>query len=73
MDVTNKLIDPKIEEMPAKWIEKMAKSTALLSSWEDKGGYKVQPAPGPSPIKADTNKQAIEGGNNQNDTLFNLG
>ena len=40
---------------------------------EDKGGYKVQPVPGPPSQKGETNNNKNEGGNNQKLKLFNLG
>src|SRR5690606_21844070 len=73
--VVIKFIAPKIEEAPDKCKLKIAKSTAgpecactLL-----KGGYIVQPVPGP----ASTNTEAInknnDGGNNQKEILFKRG
>jgi len=48
--VTIILIEPKIEEAPAKCILRMAKSTEG-PAWPlmpDSGGYRVQPVPAPS-------------------------
>ena len=39
----------------------------------DKGGYTVHPVPAPFSTKELTNNKINEGGNNQNDMLFNLG
>src|ERR1700739_1621856 len=46
--VVMKLMAPRIEEAPARWIERMAKSTAG-PGWPDvdSGAYMVQPAPTP--------------------------
>jgi len=48
--VTIILIEPKIEEAPAKCILKMARSTdgPACPLIPDSGGYKVQPVPAPS-------------------------
>jgi len=40
---------------------------------EDKGGYNVQPVPGPPSQNGETNNNNKEGGNNQKLRLFNLG
>jgi len=40
---------------------------------ELKGGYTVHPVPTPVSTKDDINNKHNEGGNNQNDILFNLG
>jgi hypothetical protein len=70
--VVIKLTAPKIEETPAKWSEKMAKSTdeppwAILAA---KGGYTVQPVPAPtSTILLDT-KRVRDGGSSQKLMLF---
>lgn len=72
MIVVIKLIAPKIEEIPAKCKEKIAKSTeeppcAIL---EESGGYTVHPVPAPfSTILLEINKNN-DGGNNQNLILF---
>src|SRR5690606_3080672 len=73
--VVIKLIAPKIEDAPDKCKLKIAKSTAgpecactLL-----KGGYIVHPVPGPDSTKIEATNKNNEGGNNQNEILFNLG
>lgn len=51
--VVIKLIAPKIEEIPAKWREKIAISTEA-PEWEmldESGGYTVQPVPAPFLLK----------------------
>jgi hypothetical protein len=39
----------------------------------DKGGYNVQPTPIPVSVKVDKINNKLAGGNNQKETLFNLG
>jgi len=70
--VVIKLIDPRIEEIPAKCREKIAKSTAP-PLWEilfDKGGYTVHPVPAPDSTIEDLVKRISEGGKSQNLMLF---
>jgi len=72
MIVVIKLIDPKIEEIPAKCREKMARSTAL-PLWEmflARGGYTVQPVPAPDSTMEELIKRINEGGSSQNLILF---
>jgi len=67
-----KLIEPKIEEIPAKCKEKIARSTEL-PLWEifiAKGGYTVHPVPAPASTIEDLSNNNSEGGNNQNLMLF---
>ena len=73
--VVIKLIAPNNEDIPDKCKLNIAKSTdAPECDWIlDKGGYTVQPVPAPFSTKALSNNKIKEGGNNQNDTLFNLG
>jgi hypothetical protein len=70
--VVIKFTAPKIEEIPARCKEKIAKSTDA-PAWaipDDKGGYTVQPVPAPfSTIELDNNK-VNEGGNSQKLILF---
>lgn len=60
-----KFIAPINEEAPAKCKLKIAKSTEApeCACIEDKGGYTVQPVPGPTSTKADNNNKIKEGGN----------
>ena len=70
--VVIKLTAPKIEEIPAKWREKIAKSTEA-PAWEtlaDKGGYTVQPVPAPFSTKLLTSNKDKEGGSIQKLILF---
>src|SRR5436189_1749191 len=74
--VVMKLIAPRIEEAPARWIDRIAKSTAGPGWPElDSGAYKVQPAPTPfapgSPsTKLDISSSAKDAGSSQNEMLF---
>jgi len=73
--VTIKLIEPKIEEIPAICKLRIPKSTAG-PSWKeesDKGGYTVQPVPTPEPTIADLINNIKEGGRSQNLILFRRG
>jgi hypothetical protein len=67
-----KLIAPKIEEIPARCKEKMAKSTEapLWEMFLDKGGYTVHPVPAPFSTIDLSNSRVNEGGNSQNLILF---
>ena len=70
--VVIKLIAPKIEEIPAKWREKIAKSTedppwAIL---DERGGYTVHPVPAPFSTILLEIKRTKEGGSSQNLILF---
>lgn len=70
-----KLIPPIIDETPAKWREKIARSTEseLLNFHEVKGGYKVHPTLSPSPEKNLIVIILRDRGNNQNLILFSRG
>lgn len=70
--VVMKLIAPRIEETPAKWREKMVKSTDApeWNRWVDRGGYTVQPVPDPESENEDINSKDRDGGNNQKLILF---
>jgi len=66
------LIEPKIEDAPAKCKEKIARSTEdpICEIFLDKGGYTVHPVPAPaSTIDLEINK-IREGGKSQNLKLF---
>ena len=69
------MIAPNKEDIPDKWRLNIAKSTEApeCDCIPDKGGYTVHPVPAPFSTKALNNNNINEGGNNQNDTLFNLG
>jgi hypothetical protein len=75
MIVEIKLIAPKIEEIPAKWREKMVISTEapLCEMFADKGGYTVHPVPAPLSTAAELKSRVSEGGRSQNLMLFKRG
>ena len=75
LSVLIKLIAPKIEEIPAKCKEKIAKSTELpaWATFLDNGGYTVHPVPAPLSTKALVNNNTKAGKRNQNLMLFNRG
>lgn len=70
--VVMKLIAPKIEEMPARWREKMARSTdaPLWAKFPERGGYTVHPVPTPLSTNAEDSKRIKAGGNSQKLILF---
>src|SRR6202158_3005113 len=74
--VVMKLMAPRIDEAPARWIDRIAKSTAGPGWPEvDSGAYSVQPAPTPlapgSPsTKVEINNSANDAGSSQNEMLF---
>lgn len=73
--VTMKLIDAASELIPAKWSEKIERSTDA-SGWysiDANGGYKVQPVPAPSPVTAEDSNVKKDHGKIQNDRAFNRG
>lgn len=71
-EVVMKLMDPRIDEIPARWREKIARSTdgplwaVILAS----GGYTVQPVPAPRSTIADAIRSRRAGGRSQNLRLF---
>jgi len=72
MIVVIKLMAPKIEEIPARWRLKIAKSTAKpeWNRFPASGGYTVQPVPAPTPAKEEIESKVKEGGNSQKLILF---
>jgi len=70
--VVIKLIAPRIDEIPAKWREKMAKSTdgPACARFLDKGGYTVQPVPTPFSTAAELRRRIRAGGRSQKLMLF---
>jgi len=73
--VVIKLIAPKIDEAPARWREKIARSTdgPEWAKFLAKGGYTVHPVPAPFSTAADEIKRIKEGGRSQNLKLFKRG
>lgn len=72
MIVVIKLIAPKIEDTPARWREKMVRSTDA-PAWARlpaKGGYTVHPVPAPASTIDDAKRSKNDGGSNQKLILF---
>lgn len=70
--VVMKLIAPRIEDAPARWSLKIARSTEI-PEWNKlfaRGGYTVQPVPAPMPAKAERESSVRDGGRSQNLMLF---
>ena len=70
--VVMKLIAPRIEEIPAKCREKIAKSTEA-PAWARlpaSGGYTVQPVPTPASTVEDASSSRKDGGSSQKLMLF---
>ena len=70
--VVIKLIAPRIDETPARWREKMVRSTEA-PAWAKllaRGGYTVQPVPAPASTPAEASSKKKEGGSNQKLMLF---
>lgn len=70
--VVIKFTAPKIDEIPARWSLKIAKSTddppcAIL---DDRGGYTVHPVPAPFSTILLIRRRVREGGSSQNLILF---
>lgn len=72
MTVVMKLMAPKIEETPARWREKIARSTEgpAWAIFLARGGYTVHPVPTPFSTAADDTSRVSEGGRSQNLMLF---
>lgn len=72
MMVTMKLIAPRIDEIPARCREKMARSTdtPACARFPDSGGYTVHPVPTPELSADDMVNSVKEGGRSQNLMLF---
>lgn len=70
--VVIKLIDPRIEDTPARCKEKMARSTEgpLWDVAPDSGGYTVHPVPAPRSTAAEDTNRSRDGGRSQNLRLF---
>lgn len=70
--VVMKLIAPRMEEIPAKWREKMVRSTEA-PAWARlpaRGGYTVHPVPAPASTPEEANRRRKEGGRSQKLMLF---
>jgi len=75
MIVVIKLIEPRIEEVPARCKEKIARSTdgPAWAIFLANGGYTVQPVPTPLSTAADITKSVRDGGKSQKLRLFRRG
>ena len=67
MIVVIKLIAPKIEDTPARWREKIVKSTdaPAWARFPAKGGYTVHPVPAPASTMEDAKRSRNDGGSSQ--------
>jgi len=73
--VVIKLIAPRIEDTPARWSEKMARSTEA-PAWARlpaNGGYTVHPVPAPASTVEEASRSRKEGGSSQKLILFMRG
>ena len=72
MIVVIKLIAPKIEDTPARWREKIVKSTdaPAWARFPAKGGYTVHPVPAPASTMEDAKRSRNDGGSSQKLMLF---
>lgn len=70
--VVIKLIEPRMEDTPARCKEKIARSTEA-PAWAKlpaRGGYTVQPVPAPASTVEEANNNKKEGGRSQKLILF---
>lgn len=72
MIVVIKLIAPRIEDTPAKWREKMVRSTdaPACAKFPASGGYTVHPVPAPASTMDDARSSRNDGGRSQKLMLF---
>lgn len=70
--VVIKLMAPKIEDTPARWREKMVRSTdaPAWAKFPAKGGYTVHPVPAPASTMDDAKSSRNDGGSSQKLMLF---
>lgn len=70
-----KLIAPRIDEIPARWRLKIAKSTEPPEwAWiPERGGYTVHPLPTPASTKDEDNNKISAGGKSQKLILLRRG
>jgi hypothetical protein len=73
--VVIKFTAPRIEDAPARWREKIAKSTdgPACARFLASGGYTVHPVPAPFSTAADDRRRIKDGGKSQNLILFSRG
>lgn len=72
MAVVIKLMAPRMEETPARWREKMARSTEApaCARLPASGGYTVHPVPAPASTVDDASSSRNDGGSSQKLMLF---
>jgi hypothetical protein len=70
-----KFTAPRMDDAPARWREKMAKSTdgPACARFDDRGGYTVHPVPAPFSTAADDRRSINDGGRSQNLMLLSRG
>lgn len=70
--VVIKLIAPKIDDTPAKWREKIVRSTdaPAWAKFPANGGYTVHPVPAPASTIDDAKRRRNDGGRSQKLILF---
>lgn len=70
--VVIKLMAPRIDEIPAKWSEKIARSTEApaCARLPAKGGYTVHPVPAPASTVDEASRSRNDGGRSQKLILF---
>ena len=70
--VVIKLIAPRMDEIPARWREKIARSTdgPAWARFPAKGGYTVQPVPAPASTVEEAKRRKKDGGSSQKLILF---
>lgn len=70
--VVRKLILPRMEEIPARWRLKIARSTEMPLWYleSERGGYTVQPVPTPASNRAESRRKVKEGIKSQKERLF---
>ena len=70
--VVIKLIAPRIDETPARWSEKIVRSTEApaCARFPARGGYTVHPVPAPASTPDEASSKRKEGGKSQKLMLF---
>lgn len=70
--VVIKLIAPRIEDTPARWSEKIVRSTEApaWAMFPARGGYTVQPVPAPASTPDEARRSRKDGGKSQKLMLF---
>lgn len=70
--VVIKLIAPRMEDTPARWREKMVRSTdaPAWAKFPARGGYTVHPVPAPASTMEDASRSRNDGGSSQKLMLF---